>query len=136
MLEFTDAELDSYLDESLESSRAADLENELRQYPNLLERLSKINARRNAGVHTVGEIWRRNQVSVPAPEKMQAYLDGELSQDESDYIDFRIKELKCVFTLAIYHDLLAQQNDPGQHSRDRREKIFDRGSKLMKRNQQ
>ncbi len=134
MIEFTDAELDSYLDESLEPGRAAVLETELRQHPELLQRLSKINARRNAGVHTVAEIWRRNQVCVPAPEKMQAYLDGELSVEESSYIDFRIKELKCVFTLAIYHDLLAQQNEAGQFARDRREKIFDRGADMIKRN--
>lgn len=135
MIEFTDTELDSYLDESLEPNRAAVLETELRQHPELLQRLSKINARRNAGVHTVGEIWRRNQICVPAPKEMQAYLDGKLSVEESSYIDFRIKELKCVYTLAIYHDLLVQQNEAGQLARDRREKIFDRGADMIKKNQ-
>ena len=62
---FTDAELEAYLDETLDSDRAAEVEQGLKNNQSLLERLAQINGRRDAGVHTLGEIWRRNQIGVP-----------------------------------------------------------------------
>ena len=69
--DFTDAELEAYLDESLDSSRAAEIEHRLREDTVLLQRLSRINHRRDAGIHTLGEIWRRHQIGVPSAEKMK-----------------------------------------------------------------
>ena len=63
--DFSDAELETYLDEALDPARAAELEDCLKQDKELLSRLSYINGRRDAGIHTLGEIWRRNQIGVP-----------------------------------------------------------------------
>lgn len=130
-MEFTDAELEAYLDSTLAPQRADELEEMVRADADLLKRLAQVNARRNAGIHTLGEIWRRNQIGVPTKEEMRQHLLGTLSAEESSYIEFRIKELKCVFTLALLHDLNAEANDSPEKSRNRRKKIYDQGASLL-----
>lgn len=129
---FTDAELEAYLDETLDSQRAGEVEAALKRDAELLERLSHINSRRDAGVHTLGEIWRRNQLGVPTVETMGNYLLGVLEPDQADYIRFRLEQLKCPFTLAMYQDLLAQQNENAELSRSRREKFYKSSAGLLR----
>jgi len=131
--EFTDAELEAYLDEALDPTRAAELEDCLKENRDVLARLSYINGRRDAGIHTLGEIWRRNQVGVPSREQMGNYLLGVSSKEEVDYIDFRMNQLKCRFTVALLADLKAQQAESdAEKSADRRSKIFHSSAGLLK----
>ena len=135
-MEFTDAELEAYLDESLDSDRAAEVELQLRSDSQLLKRLSRINSRRDAGMHTLGEIWRRNQIGVPNAATMTDYLTGRLSAEAADYIEFRIDELKCPFTIALKsaaEDQLAEA-DPQRDgtSQTRREKIYKKSAGLLR----
>jgi len=132
---FTDAELEAYLDESLDSGRAMEVEEALQSDEKLLARLSMINGRRDAGVHTLGEIWRRNQIGVPTIEMMGNYLLGVLEDEEAAYIKFRMDHLRCPFTLAMYNDLVAQQNESAELSASRREKFYKTSAGLLKRNQ-
>lgn len=129
---FTDAELEAYLDESLDSDRSTELESLLQEDEELLERLTVINGRRDAGVHTLGEIWRRNQIGVPSVEQMGNYLLGILSKEEMEYIDFRINELKCPFTFALHQDLQVQQDESDKQSKTRREKFYNSSANLLK----
>ncbi len=130
--DFTDAELEAYLDESLDSSRAAEIEHRLREDTVLLQRLSRINHRRDAGIHTLGEIWRRHQIGVPSADKMKNHLLGVLPREESDYIEFRITELKCPFTIAMQKDLHAQQVESAELSKTRRDKFYKTSAGLLK----
>lgn len=130
---FTDAELEAYLDESLDSSRAAEIEQCIRTDELLLQRLSMINGRRDAGVHTLGEIWRRNQIGVPTVEAMGNFLLGVLPEDQADYINFRMEQLKCPFTLAMFNDLQSQQSESAEMSKSRREKFYKTSAGLLKR---
>ena len=130
---FTDAELEAYLDESLDSTRAAEIEQAVREDRELLKRLSLINGRRDAGIHTLGEIWRRNQVGVPTVEVMGNFLLGVLSEEESDYIRFRMDNLRCPFTVAMYNDLRAQQNESAEMSKSRRDKFYKTSAGLLRR---
>lgn len=129
---FTDAELEAYLDETLDSELAAEVEQALKADQALLGRLAQINGRRDAGVHTLGEIWRRNQIGVPNAEMMGNYLLGVASLEESDYIQFRLDVLKCPFTIALYNDLHARQNENSEQSQNRREKFFQSSADLLK----
>jgi hypothetical protein len=133
-LEFTDAELEAYLDESLDATRAADIEQAVREDAKLLERLSMINGRRDAGIHTLGEIWRRNQMGVPPLEVMTQSFEGNLTGEHADYIKFRMEVLKCPFTLAMYRDLEAQKNESSEQSQSRREKFFEKSARLLRKN--
>ena len=90
---FTDAELEAYLDESLDSTRATEIEEAIKSDSDLLQRLSVINSRRDAGVHTLGEIWRRNQIGVPSAEVMGNYLLDVLDEEQTAYIKFRMEQL-------------------------------------------
>jgi hypothetical protein len=130
--EFTDAELEAYLDESIESGRAVEIEAALKTEELLLARLSQINDRRNAGMHTLGEIWRRNQIGVPTVEQMGNYLLGVIPEGEAAYIEFRIDTLKCPFTIAMQKDLQAQQRDSPEQSAIRRSRIFNSSAGLLK----
>ena len=121
---FPDAELEAYLDETLDPDRSSEIEEALQDDEELLQRLTHINGRRSAGVHTLGEIWRRNQIGVPTPEMLGNYLLGITTAEESDYIDFRMTKLKCPFTLAMYDDLVRQQNESEEQSISRRQKFF------------
>jgi hypothetical protein len=131
--QFTDAELEAYLDESLDSARAAEIEQAVRDNRDLLRRLSMINGRRDAGIHTLGEIWRRNQIGVPTVEAMGNFLLGVLSDEESDYINFRMEHLKCPFTLAMFNDLQIQQSENAEMSKTRRERFYKTSAGLLKR---
>jgi len=132
MHEFTTAELEAYLDESLASEKAAELERCLRDDESLVRRLSEINGRREAGMHTLGEVWRRNQLGVPTVEQMGKFLLGVLPQGESDYIRFRIENLECPFTKALHEDLQSQQKEPDQQSSARRSKFYNSSAGLLK----
>ena len=110
-MQFTDADLEAYLDEALNPEHAAELERALRDDPKIMERLSCSNRRRDAGIHTLGEIWRRNQVGVPSTEEVDDFLKGKLSDAHADYIQFRLETLKCRYTIAVVEDLESQQSD-------------------------
>ena len=130
---FTDAELEAYLDESLDSTRATEIEEAIKSDSDLLQRLSVINSRRNAGVHTLGEIWRRNQIGVPTAEVMGNYLLDVLDEEQTAYIKFRMEQLKCPFTVALYDDLLAKQTESAELSASRREKFYKTSAGFLKR---
>ena len=130
--EFTDAELEAYLDEGLDPKRAADLEVAMSADQGLLARLSHINGRRDAGIHTLGEIWRRNQIGVPTLEHMSNHLLGLLSKEESDYIMFRMDVLRCPYTIAMYKDLSAKKDGDNDLSKTRRTKFFNSSAGLLR----
>jgi len=121
---YTQAELEAYLDESLDAGLMAEIEREIRSHPELLERLKEINVRRDSGFHTLAEIWRRNQVGVPSREELGSYLLGVLPEEHADYIRFRIDKLKCRFTIANLYDLEAQQKESDSRIAARRRKYF------------
>lgn len=129
---FTDADLEAYLDEALNPDRAAELEQALRDDEELLARLSYINGRRDAGVHTLGEIWRRNQIGVPTVEEMSQFVQGKLSDEKADYVEFRLKTLQCRYTIAMLRDIENQQSsDEKEQTSTRRKKYFDSSANLL-----
>ena len=123
--EFSIAELEAYLDEALDVERMAAVERELRQRPDLLRQLAGILARRDNGVHTLAEIWRRNQIGVPTREELTQYLRGGLPPEQARYIEFRVRFLKCRWTTANLRDLQARQREADRRAADRRRKFFE-----------
>jgi hypothetical protein len=108
--DFSNAELEAYLDESLPVERMAAVEDALRQYEALEQRMIAINGRRDAGVHSVGEIWRRHRLSCPPREQLGSYLLGVLSNEAADYVKFHLEVVKCRYCGASIEDLRAQQS--------------------------
>lgn len=128
-MNFTDAELEAYLDETLDSGRAAEVERCAREDRTLLQRLASINGRRNAGVHTLSEIWRRNQIGVPTREELSQYLLGTLTPEHAEYIRFRTENLRCRFTTALLADLSSQlQQAKSPETSERRTRYYESGT--------
>ncbi|HAN96598.1 MAG TPA: hypothetical protein DCQ98_03810 [Planctomycetaceae bacterium] len=121
--EFSQAELEAYLDEQLDYERSAEVEKALRESPDLHRRLADINSRRDSGVHSLGDIWRRHQLGVPNRETLGSYLLGVLDDDHAAYIRFRVDVLKCPYTIANLRDLTEQEAAEAEQ-RDTRKQRF------------
>ena len=123
--DFTANELEAYLDEALSVERMAEIEIALRKRPELLRRLAAIHARRDIGVHTLAEIWRRSQIGVPTREELSNYVRGLLPKEHAAYIRFRVETLKCRLTIANLRDIEAQRREADAKAAARRRKFFD-----------
>jgi hypothetical protein len=121
---FTDPELDRFLDEALPSERMAALEAALRDDAELKNRLSAAVGRRDAGVHSLGAIWRRHRLSCPNREQLGSYLLGVLDEAHADYVKFHIETAGCRVCQASIVDLEEQQTAATKAVAERRKKYF------------
>jgi hypothetical protein len=121
---FSTSDLEAFLDESLPVERMAAVEDALRQDSELQKELTAINGRRDAGVHSLGEIWRRHRLSCPSRQQLGSFLLGVLSPEESDYITFHVDSVECRYCAASIEDLKAQQSAAGTEVTRRRQKYF------------
>lgn len=106
---FTNAELEAFLDEALPTERMTAIEEALRNDEALLRRLTETNGRRDAGVHSLGEIWRRHRLSCPTREQLGSYLLGVLPTEAGDYVKFHLESVACRYCAASLEDLRGQQ---------------------------
>jgi hypothetical protein len=107
--DFSNSDLEAYLDESLPVEQMAAIEDALRHSDELQRRLTAINGRRDAGVHSLGEIWRRRRLSCPTREQLGSYLLGVLPREAADYTKFHLDTIGCRYCSASIADLKAQQ---------------------------
>jgi hypothetical protein len=125
MSHYSNSELEAFLDEALPVERMAAIEEALRHSDELQKRLAAINGRRDAGVHSLGEIWRRHRLSCPTREQLGSYLLGVLARDAADYTKFHIETIGCRFCQASVADLKAQQTSAeAQVTEQRRQRYF------------
>ena len=103
--DWTDNELLAWLDEQLPPDRMSELETELRNSESLRHRTAGLAFSRDAGVHSVGDIWRRNRISCPSRSELGGFLLGTLEPAAEDYVDFHLRTVGCRFCLANLDDL-------------------------------
>ena len=128
----TQAELEAYLDEDLATEEMAQIENALRNDAKLLEALTRLNGRRDAGIQSVGEIWRRGHISCPNREQLGSYLLGALPEDQRTYVKFHVEQIGCRICQANLADLQRQQDELSEASAGRRRKYFQSSSSYFK----
>ncbi|MFP6691657.1 MAG: hypothetical protein VB875_01465 [Pirellulales bacterium] len=133
MTEFTNLELEAYLDESLPNEVAGEIERVLRDDAAVGERLAALNAKRGAGVHSVGEIWRRHRISCPSRQQLGNLLLGVLPAEEADYIRFHLEDVGCRQCQANVADLNDQQADAAERIKTRRSKYFESSAGYLSR---
>jgi hypothetical protein len=121
---FTDSELEAYLDEALPTPRMAEIEQHLRADANLLARLAAISARRDAGLHSLGAIWRRGRLTCPSREHLGSFLLGVLDADQAEYLKFHLEVIGCRRCQANLTDLEAQGSAEPSAVESRRRKYF------------
>jgi hypothetical protein len=120
----TQSDLEAYLDEELPPEEMARVEKMLRRRPELAERLVEINSRRDAGVHSLGEIWRRHRASCPTREQLGSFLLGAVDDGVADYVRFHIQTIGCRYCRANLEDLKIQQDEGQEIATTRRRKYF------------
>jgi hypothetical protein len=122
--DFSNSELEAYLDELLPVERMAAIEDALRHSEELQKRLAAINGRRDAGVHSLGEIWRRHRLSCPSREQLGSYLLGVLARDLAEFTKFHVETIGCRYCAASISDLTAQQSAAEAEIAERRRRKY------------
>ena len=120
---FRQSDLEGYLDEALAPTEMADVEQALRDDPDLLKTLAAICRRRDAGLHSLGEIWRRHRLSCPSREELGSYLLGAMSQEQAEYIGRHLEVSRCRYCAANVADM-QQQAAADENAVARRRRYF------------
>ena len=106
----SDADLLAFLDEALPAPQMAAIEVRCRSDAQLRRRLQTVRGREDAGLHTIGAIWRRHRLSCPDRSQLGQYLLGALDEPQSDYIRFHTERIGCRLCQANLSDLAGQQS--------------------------
>lgn len=126
-------DLEAYLDESLPIDAMTRIEKALRHDAALRGELAAIHARRDEGVHTLGEIWRQHRLSCLTREQLGGYLLGTLDNDAKGYVSFHLQALGCRFCQANLADLEQSRREPADTTSSRRRKYFQSSVGRLKR---
>ena len=131
--DFTEADLEAYLDEALSAAEMARIETAVRRSPELIRRLAAVNSRRDAGSHSLGEIWRRNRLTCPSRGQLGSYLMGALIEGEAKYVQFHLEVVECRYCQANCLDLANQQAETTDTAATRRRKYFQSSAGYLRR---
>ncbi|MCR9116821.1 MAG: hypothetical protein NXI22_07695 [bacterium] len=131
MAQFNIRDLEAYLDEALDPAEMAAVELALRNDKALLKQLSDINRRRDAGVHTLGEIWRRHRLTCPTRETLGGFLLDALTSEETDYVHFHLQQVGCRLCRANLEDLQREHAEAKEEIASRRKRYFQSSVKFV-----
>ena len=129
-----DAEtLRDYLAETLPAEEMARVEKALRDSAELRAQLEDVRQNRgDAGLHTLGAIWRRGRLSCPTRQTWGSYLLEALDPALAEYLTFHLDVIGCPFCRANLADLegrIAPRGTPASKTRQRR--IFQSSRHLL-----
>lgn len=127
------ADLENYLDEALPAEEMSFIEGVLRGNPRLLTELSGIIARRDSGVHSLGEIWRRHRLTCPSRDQLGSFLMKAIDPAQADYIRFHLETVGCRVCQANREDLERRSADQPQAAESRRRKYFQSSAGFLSR---
>jgi hypothetical protein len=130
---FTQADLEAYLDEALPMELMAQVEGALRDDPKLAQQLMAINGRRDAGLHSLGEIWRRHRLTCPSREQLGSFLLEVLDTDELAHIRFHLEVSGCRTCQANLEDLKTRRVEDRTAVEGRRKKYFQSSAGQLRR---
>ncbi|QDU81025.1 hypothetical protein Pla110_27620 [Polystyrenella longa] len=120
---YTDEELLAFLQEQLSSDRAADIEDSLRNSPELTTRLSELVEVSFQDHHSVGQIWRREQLSCPNRSQLGAWMLGTIDTKQAKYLEFHLNVIGCRPCNANMEDLKTAAEEQ-KSALTRRQKYF------------
>lgn len=118
-------ELLAYVDEMLSPERTSEIEALLRDQEALRERFRQVIRNRDMGVHSVGEIWRRERLTCPDRSELGSHILGTLDPAESNYIEFHIDEVGCRICRANLEDLQKAAASDREQINVRRQRYFE-----------
>ncbi len=118
------ADLEAYLDEALCASEMTRIEGILRGDQSQLARLAAVHARRDQGVHSLGEIWRRHRLSCISREQLGSYLLDILEPAHAAHVHFHLEMVGCRICQSNLEDLRKQAEESGEQIQKRRQRYF------------
>ncbi len=128
----TSSELEAYLDEGLPAEEMARIERALRDNARLLGELAAVRARRDTGVHSLGEVWRRRRLTCPSRDELGTYLLG-VESPVAKYVAFHLQSVGCRLCLANADDLRRQQAEAPELATHRRRRFFQSSAGYLRR---
>ncbi len=122
----SDQMLAAYLDEALPVPQMVAIESALRDDAALRDRLVVLIGREDAGLHSIGVIWRRHRLSCPSRQTLGQHLLGILPPEQAAAVEFHLHEVGCRVCLANWDDLQSASGSPssGQSETQRRQRFF------------
>jgi hypothetical protein len=130
---FRRADLEAYLDEALPAEEMARIELALRNDPSLARQVATIIARRDSGVISLGEVWRRHRLSCPTRQELGSFLLGVLPDDAAQNVAFHLEVVGCRCCQANIADLKNQQSETDTSATERRRKYFQSSAGRLRR---
>ena len=137
-MEPSDAQLSAFLEEALPAEQLAELERRLRDDASLRQRLATVIGREDAGLHSVGVIWRRRRLSCPDRSELAQYLLDVLEEEPAAYIRFHLEQVGCRYCAANLEDLRQAQAAASQQTTEpatRRKRYFETSAGHLRRSQ-
>jgi hypothetical protein len=125
--------LRSYLVESLTAEESAHVEKALRESSELRARLEDVRRNRNdAGLHTLGAIWRRGRLTCPSRQTWGSYLLDTLEPEHAEYLRFHLEVINCPFCQANLADLRSKAEASAPASKTRQKRIYTSSRHLLR----
>ena len=135
MSPLTDAQIEAFLDEALPPQRMAAVEEAIRRDESVAARVAQAVGRRDAGLHSLGAVWRRRRLTCPTREQLGSYLLGVLSGQQAEYVDFHLETIGCRICTASVADLQARHAAEDRQSESRRKRYFQSSAGYLSRSQ-
>ena len=129
---YSQAELEAFLEGSLSPEETAAIEKQMRDDQEMLSQLAAINGRKDAGLHSLGAIWRRHRVGCPSREQLGSFLLGTLDDVQTDYVKFHIEIVGCSFCQANLDDMKRRHEEATETRASRQRKYFDSSAGYVK----
>ena len=120
----SDAHLLAFLDEALPPDQMAAVELALRDNTELHQRLAQLRGQQDAGMHSLGAIWRRHRLSCPQRDELGQFLLGVLDPEVEEYVEFHISRVGCRYCSANLEDLQRERSESATQIETRRQRYF------------
>src|SRR4051795_884365 len=117
--------LRGYLAETLPAEEMARVEKALRDSAELRALLEDVRQDRgDAGLHTLGAIWRRGRLSCPSRQTWGTYLLDALDPELAAYLTFHLDVVGCPFCQANLAALRAKPDQAAPAVKSRHKRIY------------
>ena len=131
--DFDNATLRAYLADELPAGTLARVEKALRDSAELRARLEAVRQDRGeAGLHSLGAIWRRNRLTCPTRQQLGSLLLDVLDPDLADYLRFHIDVVACPFCQANLADLEGKARAEAPSTQARHGQILQSSQHLLR----
>jgi hypothetical protein len=128
--------LRAYLAESLPPEELARVEKALRESSELRSQLEDVRQNRgDAGIHTLGAMWRRGRLTCPDRQQLGSFLLDALDPELAQYITFHLEVIDCPFCQANLADLKGKASQAVHSNQKRQQRIYHSSRHLLSGNE-